>query len=484
MEISKMILGQCREKKNITLLILYCIFLMFIITALVRRLNFDECLALHAGWLTVEGIDATPYFHMPFTVILGWIAHWIEDPGALFAVIRLFISISLISLFVFSAKALKLPFSVSACACFLLFSNGTFLTHALEFRYDWAIIVGWIIGFVTLYRLPPKAPIILGICIAWLCTHHLKGAYFGGWLYIFVICEFLTLPGRRKNNILQFNAALVLTLGAWLILTYISGQTHELVNFYKEYLSLSVGADKVWPWDSLSERFYKDGSWWLIALFSLVAMLRLRNSRLIKWATLFLLVPFSFLFTHPHAWAYMLVPLLPFVSLLAAIGIIEILTHPLVSQNKFKFSIYLAIFLIVIPSYIDNLARSLTATRSNQVETLRALKSMHKPSDTIIDPTGMAYFMRPAVPDWYLDTLFCQKKGYADWVKQPSDYITSDTWLLNTYRISSCRDYSEKFFKENFRSVGGGLSLYKESLIHAQVGLGFNIHHQQLRSFW
>ncbi len=48
---------------------------LFVGLALTRRLNFDEALALRAGWLDLAHIPAEPAFLMPWTLFAGAVGH-------------------------------------------------------------------------------------------------------------------------------------------------------------------------------------------------------------------------------------------------------------------------------------------------------------------------------------------------------------------------------------------------------------------------
>jgi hypothetical protein len=70
-----------------------------------------------------------------------------------------------------------------------------------------------------------------------------------------------------------------------------------------------------------------------------------------------------------------------------------------------------------------------------QVASLRLLKEVLRPDDRIIDPSGLAYFVRPALAFWYSDSLFRQR--YQEAVASAEDLkgVDAASLALQTYRL-------------------------------------------------
>ncbi|EGW55529.1 hypothetical protein [Candidatus Endoriftia persephonae] len=274
----------------------------FLLFALTRRLNFDESLALHAGWLSFNEVPAQPFFYMPFSLVLGWLATLIEDPGRLFVTLRLAAVLSLLLVLLLLVWRLGLKGRTTLFAVLLLFANGGFLSHGYEFRYDLAVLLGWLLGFVALQERSRAGLILLGLCIGWLAIHHLKGVYFAGWLYLFGLLRLQLDRGLRPGSLLPYHLALLLPALLWAGYSLLSGRSGELIGFYSGFILLSLEAQKVWPWESMLRRLVLDGPWWWLVLPASIGALLMRRERWLRWAAGFVLVGGLFPFVHPHPW--------------------------------------------------------------------------------------------------------------------------------------------------------------------------------------
>ena len=146
--------------------------------AATRRLNFDESLALRAGWLIVEDIPGSPDFYMPWTWALGQLAHLVDDPRWVFLSARMFVATTVVVSLVWAVAQTRAAFVTACGAVALTFVQVAFAVHGYEFRYDSAILIGWLAGFGLVVRGRRSDYAILGICAAWIAAHHVKGGLF------------------------------------------------------------------------------------------------------------------------------------------------------------------------------------------------------------------------------------------------------------------------------------------------------------------
>jgi hypothetical protein len=150
------------------LLVLAALLLVnFLLFALTRRLNFDESLALHAGWLSFNGVPAQPFFYMPFSLVLGWLAPLIEDPGRLFVTLRLaaVLSLLLVLLLLVWRLGLKGWLRCSLC-CYsspMGASSATAMNSATILPFYWAGCLAADDGVVAAGGGPGRRPLLCNV---------------------------------------------------------------------------------------------------------------------------------------------------------------------------------------------------------------------------------------------------------------------------------------------------------------------------------
>ena len=170
----------------------------FVLAAVTRRLNFDEALALRSGWLLVEGTPGAPPFYMPTTLLLGVLGSLVEDPGTVFLIGRLTAASSVCLALFWSLRTMREPVA-ALMAAVLVFSQATFVVHGLEFRYDWAIMIGLLVAYGLLVRAGRFDFFWLGVCVSWLATHHLKGLYFALVVYLLATLTAASAILRKRS---------------------------------------------------------------------------------------------------------------------------------------------------------------------------------------------------------------------------------------------------------------------------------------------
>lgn len=467
----------------------------FVGAAISRRLNFDEALALRSGWLLVQGLPAAPPFYMPTTWLLGLLGSTVADPGAALLSARLAVVLTVGPALVWSLAACGRSLT-SALAAVIALSSATFVVHALEFRYDWALLVGWLVAYRLVTRRGRRDFLWLGLLTAWLATHHLKGVYFAVCLLILAVLAAGAEAGRKRRRLAQLSVGLVGGLTIWIAFSAILGFGGELADVYSTFFGLAAGTDaRMAPWESLAGTFRRDTVWWLGSLLAVIATIwRLPRSpsSLVAgrdlWTLGFALTPLGFLFLHPHPWAYMLVLPAPFLALLIAERLAEAAPRPAPVLVAGGLVLVLALqWASTRDSPWQEYFDALAAPRDRQVATLRLLRERQIEGDRIFDPSGLAYFVEPCVAEWYLDTLFEESAARGRWMGELRHLeLAGCPWMLNTYRLRMLPDELEARLGGAYALVdgGGGLALHVDDprLTAAQPWPG--LAWRELRSFW
>ncbi|MCP4601311.1 MAG: hypothetical protein GY847_12440 [Proteobacteria bacterium] len=485
-------------KRTIGLLIVVLPTLAFLIAAVTRRLNFDEALALHAGWLLVERVPATPDFYMPVTVLLGWLSHKIIDPGSLFFVTRLLVGLTVLGSLYYAYLNAKLDKGVFSLAFLFCLLQAGFSVHAYEFRYDWAILCGWLLAFVCLLNRRKTDFILLGFCFVLLLTHHLKGVFHASFLYMFYWLVIILENKKWRSHLLLFHGSALALLVSWILISVMSGHGRDITSVYQTFLSLSSEQEKVWPWVALHKCFAKDIVWWWVAGISVIICLvklsyKVRRIGLIDsaefWSILFAFVPVLFIFIHPHPWPYMLSLPAPFLAIVIASTLV------FMWQRKGGYLHFLAIiFAGVIILYAVNISEGiwpgspyLAAVRApnhRQVQTLRFLRQEAGRDDRIIDPTGMVYFMKPCTREWYVDTLFSHYAMEGKWMGELEKEAADCTWLLNTYRLNMLPSHIKETIKNHYIQMNGPVLINKNNDEPRHLPKKYRLQFNKISNFW
>jgi hypothetical protein len=412
----------------------------FLAAAALRRLNFDEALALRSGWLLLAGIPAEPPFAMPFTILLGALAHVAADPGTVFLLARLVVALAVVSaLAILAIRTAGSPAEAAATVLFTLL-QGAFFVHGLEFRYDAAILVCLLLAIPLLARGREPDFVVLGVFSGWLATHHIKGLFLGG-----VLLALAAVRGRGgRRALVRLLAGAAAAAGIWFAVAAALGIGGAALGVYRSFLDVSVQPEvRAGLWESLRAAFLRDAAWWVAALVALVATFAdlrrwpaeeaLRAPGL--WAALLSVASLAFTALHPHPWPYLLSLPAPFLALLMSRWLAGLRSRARRTALAAFVLAFAAQGLTSSPPLSAHFA-SFRASRSTQVETLRLLRAVSRPGDTILDPSGMAYFLPPCSRQWYLDTLFGEAARRGAWMADlPSALPEGCTWILDTYRL-------------------------------------------------
>jgi len=476
--------------------------LAFLAAAGVRRLNFDESLALRSGWLEIAGQPTAPPFHMPVVLGLGAMAHAMGDPGRLFLVGRLVAAgavLAALAWMLWRTRFGAIPALAAALICLL---QAGFAVHAYEMRYGWSILVAWMLAYGLIRGRSAGAAAGLGGCIAWLAAHHLKGVFFAGFLELFAVAAILVDGRERLKRLATLHLAALGIAGTWIVLSVASGHLDDLVAVYGTFAGLAAGAQKVWPWTALGTSFARDAAWWLLAAVALAGSVNhvmrtvraggasrvaLRDDPEL-WAVLFAAVPLLFLFVHPHPWPYMLAPCAPFLALVMVSASRRVLS------GRRRLTVLVAAGAIALLAGYgavtgiwpgSSYAASLASPRSHQVATLRLLQRVARPDEPIIDPSGMAYFQPPCTPEWYLDSLFAPRAADGTWMHALQDRSATECpWVLSTYRLSALPETVRERLARDYGSVSGGLGIARERPDLLRRPGWARLPYTELFSFW
>ncbi len=479
--------------------------LIFLAVALQRQLNFDEPLALRSGWLLIEGTPGFPAFCMPLTLALGWVGHQIADPGLLFLLLRAAVAISVLTALAWMLRRARADLRIAGLTLALCLLHGSFGTYAYEFRYDWAILLGWLAAFGLIQRESKWDVLALGVCVSWLAAHHLKGVFFAAFLYFFfLLSRFLAQRGGATREaslrtLLWFHLGILVSAVVWLGICLATGTLDDAVALYRGFVTVASGEPKLWPWQALGVTFTKDAIWWISAFLALALSARdllraLRSGRDLRdprtWGILFAGVPLLFLFIHPHPWAYMLAVPAPFLAYLMARVLLSRLRH---GSPRRRASIVGVLGGALLLFYLGtglwpglHYVAALQVPMTQQVETLRALREFAAPEERIIDPSGLAYFQAPCVKEWYLDALFGNLAAQGVWMQELWERTPAECPLaLNSYRLFMLPPPLVERIHSNYQLLPSGVALVVgDPRIPLLLGDGTAALPTELKSFW
>jgi|GEM_PF-3528548 len=180
----------------------------------------------------------------------------------------------------------------------------------------------------------------------------------------------------------------------------------------------------------------------------------------------------------------MVVPLLPFAALLAAAGLEAVVERTgLVAWQQ---TMVLSLLLVALGAgpYFATFWGLRQVPMERQVASLRLLKEVLRPDDRIIDPSGLAYFVRPALAFWYSDSLFRQR--YQEAVASVVDLKGADaaSLALQTYRLQWLpAELRQRLGLDTARSCGG-VSFLQQDERERRISEACELRQDRLESFW
>lgn len=432
---------------------------LFLFLAATRRLNFDELLALRAGWLDIAGIEARPAFLMPWTLFLGWASHAIPDPGVLFVSLRLGSAIAVVGSFTWAARACGVGLSGAGFALLLAVLNASFGVHGLEFRYDAPILVGLLAGAALLARSGPAPALQLGAIAGLVALHHLKGAFFAAGLFALL----LRVSTQRSRDVTRFGIAFVGVGASWASLVAALGLFPRWIASLEQFFSLAGGTRRAPFAETMGPTLMADFAWWLVVLTVIVRSIGRQRREAAPGGRREILLALgglgvAFWVLHPHAWPYLAAPPVALLSLLAV-----------AEADVRRDGLWLAGIVVVglaiqmaKPAWrpLDFQRRSFAAPISEEVAALRRLRGALAPDDRVLDPSGIAYFVPPCTQDWYVDSLFAERIASGRWMAELAGGIPLEcTLAVDTYRLRALPASAIRSLRREFLSVGGGVAV-------------------------
>lgn len=415
---------------------------LFVIVGSLRRLHFDEALVLRAGWLLTGHIVASPPFAMPLTLAIGAAARAIGDPGALFLVLRLATSVSVLTALLWAARRSCASAGQAAAAVCLTLLSYAFVAHGVEFRYDAAILVGLLAAFGLVVRAREADFALLGGVAAFVAAHHVKGLLVGAAALAFGVAR----AGGDRRRLARLLAGAGSVAAAWLALAAARGVLPEAFATDVVFWRLGASVARLWPWQSsMATTFVQDLAFWA-AVFAAAsaAVLGLARRRAAGWredpdvwALLFLALTLGFPCVHPMPWPYMLALPAPFGAILLArrAGAWARGRRRLPALAAAAAAVCVQSFVVRSPIGAAYWV-SLASPRQPEVEALRLLRRVASPAERVFDPSGLAYFLPPCTREWYVDSLFREGARKGTWMADvPVLDPDACPWVLFSYRL-------------------------------------------------
>ena len=429
--------------------------LLLVWVATRRLLNFDESLALRAGWLLVAGIEAQPSFLMPITLMLGALAHSVTDPGTVFVTARLACALGVLGALAYLSLSPGLERRQRPLFLMLVLGSGGFAAHGLEFRYDAAILSALMLSLAWILRGTPRHMLLVGLAAAWLSMHHLKGLVFASGVLCVALFAIRIEQVERQRKIIRLGLGVASGWFAWLAVVLAIGKKAALFETYTLFSRVAAAQERRFAGDALGTYLVKDFVWWMVALVGLLAAIRLRGetNRAVRFGLPFCAMALGFLFIHPMPWSYMLATVVPFVALVASMGLSHL-------RRRWRLVMISIVVLCAVAPW-SALFQSALRNMDSQVQSLRFLKSHAQPADQAFDPSGLAYFLEPCIEEWYLDSLFARYAQTGLWMTTLSDAggATSCAWLVHTYRMSFLPPKLAEAFDGRYRLVARGIAV-------------------------
>lgn len=414
--------------------------LAFVALAATRRLNFDEALALRAGGLELSGADAAPAFVMPWTLALGALARGLGDPGAVFLVARLVATLGILALLATALTALGLSGVRWALAAVLTLVQAAFAVHGLEFRYDAALLAGLLLVVVALGPRRGPHPVLAGAAVTLLALHHVKGLALAALAFVWLWLRLGELPRGRA----RFAAGVGVSAGAWVAILALAGLAGRWLETLREFATLASGVTRVPFAEALGATVRRDLAWWILALAgvgaALVALLRRETPDRGEQTALALGLPaLAVVLLHPHPWPYMLALPAPFLAAVVARRFPSPRSRPRRAAVWGLLAIAaLAVQALAGASPLAVWREGFAAPRAPEVEALRRLRSVARPDEGVLDPSGLVYFLPPCTREWYTDTLFAERAARGEWMTELAAGVPATcVWVLNTYRLDA-----------------------------------------------
>ena len=413
---------------------------LMIIQSVMRRLNFDEWLILRAGWLITSQEPSNLHFLMPWTWLAGHMDQLLPSAPILVTVVRLMTAATILTTLAWALKAHHRSWHDALHAYLLTLSCGAFIAHGIEFRYDAVVLCAWMAAWGALAHPTPGRLRIVGALIVVLALHQTKGLLYAAALTL------ITWAINNRQEPKSWRQVLIGALMAavpWFSLLLAQGLLDEQVAVYAQFARLrtELGAP---AWTELLAQLRNDTYWWaLAATATAMAIRRQILGSALHITSIMAIPPIAFILVHPHPWPYMLVPCIP---LLSSLCITALATRP---KTFTMFAACLTLAVFAMPHHIH----ALQADGRDDLQLLAQLRAVQTSDDRVLDPSGAAYFIKPATPYWYLDGLFRHRLAQGTWHPAPENPESLPQFVLRSYRLDWMDSFSPDLLGQHYENA-------------------------------
>ncbi len=428
--------------------------------AATRQLNFDETLAVRAGFLLGAEAEGRPAFLMPWTAALGLAAHRVPRPFWLLVGLRLLVAGVVAGAWWRLLRRLEFGSWERLGVTVLLVTNGVFLSHGFELRYDSALLIGALAALALLLK--GRAGVAFGVVLGLLALHHVKG------LGLAVGLAALAWVGSKSWAVPRPNWKWILSSAAGVWLAWVAslaslgllGRWLETVQEFGRQLGSATRAARS---VTLGPVLLQDAAWWVLVTVGLgLALLRSAHESNQARLRLRLLAGTSFLgllfwWLHPHPWAYLATLPAPFLLLAAWIGLRE-------DPRALRLGAAAAGVTLLLQAAAGQppgaaWMRAIRSPLLPQLELLERLREGLEPEDRVLDPTGLVYFARGCSREWYVDTLYAQRVARGVWMKELQRGVPEHCRVVVvTYRLAWLPSAAQETVRTAFQPFPCGLA--------------------------
>jgi hypothetical protein len=422
-------------------------------------------LALRAGWLSYQQLDARPHFTMPLTLALGAVATWVEDPGAVFLGFRLAVVGTVLGALTWAIRSATRSRVACLGALALVLIEDSFAIHALEFRYEWVLLLAELTVLGSLACQGPPRWTLAGAAAGFAACHHPKGLFFATGLLL-VCAAFAGLEGgNRVRSSARLLAGAAVPPAMWLLFAVATGRLDEVAGLY---LGFGIAAlelsDRRAPWRSMAPGIWTETWFWTAVAVAGVDTLRrrLRTAAVREPAVVagaLATVPLAAIAAHPRPWVHMMAPLVPFGAILLIDSIRALVAagriRPIVAVSCGALALQFAMGggIPLTRAYPREFGRP---ALSEEIALLRALRRHTTQEERVLDPTGLVYFRESCLRDWYVDLLFLDAANRGDWMAEFRDLSAENCPIvIGSGRILMLPRDKMDVLKDAYESPGG-----------------------------
>lgn len=423
--------------------------ILFAVQGMVRRLNFDEWLVLRSAWLIFNQEASNLHFLMPWTWLNGQLIQNTQDVTTPIRLSRtIVVTLTLFTLW--TALRSNQQNNASALRAYVLtLSCGAFVAHAVEIRYDAVIICAWLSAWGLSTELTEKRLVAIGALIAILTLHHIKGLFFATTLTVYIMALTKNNAGKAWKALFIGTTIPIL---AWLAILSKKGLLQEQMSIYLQFAKISTETQTTSVWAALWPRIQIDIFWWIIVVATSVRTIVInRKNPTVRHTFFFATVPIFFILLHPRPWDYMLTPVIPMLASLSSTYLGEQKGIGLSSMKSLRFR-HVALILTTALGLLTHI-HALRAKGEGDLKTLHLIASIKNDHDSVLDPVGAIYFIKPASPDWYLDGLFRSQLANKQWNPAGQSTDIDATIIVESYRLRWLTQDKQKQIFQKYENI-------------------------------